>query len=63
MQNQDLEYDLTSLCWICNNVYCSWLDKHIPVKRWKAKKYKYRLQNGNVVDTYEVFECPEFKRK
>ena len=59
-----MDTEFLSLCWDCNNYFCSWLQKKpTPVKGWTAERFDYELRNGKVVDTYTVIACPEFKRK
>ena len=54
-----MEYKTTTLCWNCANTNdsCSWFSKAArPVPGWKAKKVKYKMANGEYVDSYTVKE-------
>lgn len=56
-----------SLCWHCDNFYCSWRQGFQPVEGWRAKKGKkaeVHFKNGSTreIQCYIVKECPEFKR-
>ena len=52
--------DESSICWICDRVDCSWMDRFIPVRGWEAEIYDYILQTGTKVDSYIVKKCPLF---
>lgn len=59
-----VEYKTTTLCWNCANTNdsCPWFSKAAkPVPGWKAKKVKYKMSNGEYVDSYIVKECPDFE--
>lgn len=50
-------------CWTCKNACggCSWSRDFIPVEGWNAVKTQY-MDCGNVVDSYFIKSCPEYKR-
>ena len=63
-----------SLCWFCVNAVpspqmgagCSWSSRrHIPVPGWKAERRDkflgYQSKGRQLVESYLVIECPEFK--
>lgn len=43
-----------SLCTVCQNCLCSWVQRFQPVEGWKAKE-------NPTYESYNVAECPEFK--
>ncbi len=57
--------DISTLCWDCIRVDCSWMRSFKPVKGWIADRYDYKCySSGNneyIVDSYIVKECPLFK--
>lgn len=54
-----------SKCWDCKNStkpnVCPWARDFTPVPGWKAEKTSVR-GISNLMDTYNVIECPLFKR-
>lgn len=48
-----------TICWDCANATggCSWSKSLVPVEGWKAIKTKKQT-----VESYAVYDCPEFKR-
>ena len=54
-----------TLCWICSNACgnCSWSRSLTPVEGWEAKpiKIKGNFYIGEILDSYIVKRCPEFK--
>lgn len=53
-----------TLCWKCRNFYCSWIQDMIPVRNWKADRTEIICNSGRckrVLQSYFVYECPEFK--
>lgn len=54
-----------TICWTCANACggCSWSDhwKHRPVPGWKAEKALLRVNRGEMVESYSVIECPEYR--
>ncbi len=51
-----------SMCWRCRRVSCLWMKSFIPVEGWSADRYDYLTDEGNVVDSYFVRECPQFSK-
>ncbi len=51
-----------TICGICGEYFCSWIDKLIPVKGWTAIPSKLRNSNGIYDDSYIVTKCPLFKK-
>lgn len=51
------------LCWDCRKfcMGCSWSESkgNIPVAGWTAKE-TYLLSGGEKLQTYEIYDCPEF---
>lgn len=43
-----------SLCTICQNCHCSWVQQFQPVEGWRATE-------NPTNESYHVVECPEFK--
>ncbi len=58
--------DVSTLCWKCKRVDCSWMRSFKPVKGWVADRYDYKCyysgNNEYIVDSYVVKECPLFLR-
>ncbi len=52
-----------TLCWNCKNNagHCSWSKNFTPINGWKAIPTKVRSENGKKLDSYDVYECPEFE--
>ena len=58
-----------TLCWNCEKACkkCSWSKNFIPVPGWKAIPtkiscgYKYKKKDPHIVDSFDVYECPEFE--
>lgn len=50
------------ICWTCQNACggCSWSSEFIPVKGWKAKPTKLKVQEGLFSDSYNILYCPEY---
>lgn len=48
-------------CWKCKKAVggCSWSDRGVPVKNWRAEKTVIKENEGNL-DSYLILECPEF---
>ena len=55
-----------TLCWDCKNACggCSWSRTFTPVKGWVAEptKLKGSHEYSAIIDSYKIFECPEFER-
>ena len=53
-----------TLCWDCEKSLggCSWADKFIPVKGWTAIKTQKRQNTKESIDSFDVYECPQFER-
>ena len=55
-----------TICWDCANACggCSWSDhwKHKPVEGWNAVRNDLHNKDGAVIESYIVYECPEFVR-
>ena len=51
-----------TICAICGEYYCSWIDKLKPVKGWTAIPSKLRNSNGIYDDSFIVTKCPLFKK-
>lgn len=60
-------YGHETICWECakNGGLCSWSENFTPVENWKAVPTKIQARghadNVNTVDSYDVYECPEFE--
>lgn len=58
-----------TLCWNCEKACgrCSWSKNFTPVEGWKAVPtkiacgYKYGGVKPHIVDSFDVYECPEFE--
>lgn len=54
-----------TLCWKCQNCWCSWLQWMKPVEGWEAIGHKYMGQikryTGDNPRSYTVINCPDFK--
>ena len=57
----------STLCWECtkNAGKCSWSRNFTPVKGWKAIPTKIKVEKrkkwGELIDSFDVYECPEFE--
>jgi len=51
-----------TLCWYCKNATgnCSWSSTFKPVKGWKAKPTKIKINKDTRMSSYHVMACPEF---
>lgn len=63
-KNPPTEYRET-LCVYCKRstpgpLECSWARDFRPVEGWKAKERVYKNNNGAVLNSYQVDECPQF---
>jgi hypothetical protein len=64
LKPNDRHFLTDSLCWCCDKACksgCSWMLKKVPVEGWKAKRH-IRTVQGERVESYKVFKCPEFVR-
>ncbi len=52
-----------TLCWKCDNYFCSWIAREEPVKGWVAKSRPYPTLQKGTLTTYTVIKCPEFIEK
>ena len=52
----DPDVDKESLCWNCNNLFCSWVQLAEPVMGWLAMENPSR-------GSYRVLACPEYKKE
>lgn len=52
-----------TLCWICDKAggKCSWSNDFTPIDGWKAIPTKLSVGCGNFIDSFDVYECPEFE--
>lgn len=55
-----------SLCWKCkkatNSNLCKWVDDYTPIEVWIAKRRDILSHNGKQIESYIVYECPNFER-
>ncbi len=51
-----------SMCWRCRRVSCQWMKKFMPVDGWTADRYDFLTDEGHIVDSYFVRECPKFSK-
>lgn len=55
-----------TICWNCANACggCSWSDHwvHEPIEGWTAVRRDITNKFGENVESYIVFDCPEFIR-
>ena len=57
------ESSSSTLCWHCGkstNQGCSWSRRFRPVDGWKADLKPIKLNAKKIVESYCVYECPEF---
>lgn len=54
-----------TLCWQCEKAggNCSWSKNFTPVEGWKAIPTKIKLleREKGYIDSFDVYECPEFE--
>lgn len=56
-----------TLCWTCAKCggLCSWSKNFTPVEGWTAIPTKIQasqyMHKNNTIDSYDVYECPEFE--
>jgi hypothetical protein len=54
----------SSLCTICNNYFCSWIQEFKPVEGWIVDEHKINKfctkGDARKIISYHVIECPEF---
>lgn len=53
----------STLCWDCEKACgkCSWSKKFIPVEGWVATPTKVSIGENQYIDSFDVYECPEFE--
>ena len=53
----------STLCWECtkNAGKCSWSRNFTPVKDWNAIPTKIKSENGVLIESFDIYECPEFE--
>lgn len=59
-----------TICWDCQNYFCSWIANQTPVEGWTAKKKKIKAAGTKgskgqkaTIDSYLVLKCPEFTKE
>lgn len=52
-----------TICWRCDKACgkCSWSKSFVPVENWIAKPTKVKIEMGKYLQSYIVYECPEFR--
>ena len=52
-----------TLCWECDNAVgkCSWIEDFEPIPNWDATPTKIDNNDGKILDSFLVHECPLFK--
>lgn len=55
-----------TLCWLCEKAggKCSWSKDFTPVEGWEAKPTKVKADSASqhqYIDSFIVYECPEFE--
>lgn len=56
-----------TICWKCakNSGLCSWSENFTPVEGWEAVPTKIQARrhskDADEIDSYDVYECPEFE--
>ena len=55
-----------TLCWTCRKACggydCPWAEKLKPVEGWTAKETVRRYNDNTEIRSYQVIECPLYKR-
>lgn len=51
-----------SKCWKCRRVSCLWMKQFQPVCGWIADRFDYVTDDGLIVDSYFVKDCPQFSQ-
>lgn len=55
-----------TLCWSCDEIYCSWMQELKPVKGWTAepRTVKYTCAGRTIEKrSYHVKKCPLFRAR
>lgn len=66
MIHKNLTTACGSLCWLCskpccvNKKTCSWIQQDVPVEGWKAEPSIITNSPNEIVNTYNILDCPKF---
>ena len=54
-----------SICWVCDNIECSWIDHLELVEGSVTRKVVFHnsYKNGVDFESYKILKCPKFYRK